>query len=148
MNINPTDCTNYFKGLLVLACREKPISYKERNHLINTGRTLGLSDEVITSYLGEAINNKNTSEEIPCFSSHEIAELFLKDGIKLSFADNMLSLGQIDCLIKFAVKNKLSKQWFFIELENFLDNYQSVNEGELELQRRVSGLNSRVSFAQ
>ena len=137
MTINPLDTSNYFRGLLILAGREKQITQNERSSLKKIGDLLGFNHTFIDTAINDFVNNKYVKAEIPQFSSTDIAELFLKDGIKLAFANDILKIQQIDWLMSFAIVNKLSKQWFFIELENYLDNHYSNQEVAFELQKYV-----------
>lgn len=137
MTINPLDTSNYFKGLLILAGREKQITQDERSSLKKIGDLLGFNHAFIDAAINDFVNNKYIKSEIPQFSCTDIAELFLKDGIKLAFTNNILSVYQIDWLMTFAIENKLSKQWFFIELENYLDNHNSGQEIDFEVQKHM-----------
>ena len=137
MTINPLDCSNYFKGLLILVGRKKTITNNEKVLLKKIGELLGFNHSYIDSSMDDFTQNKFVVEEIPSFSNWEIAELFLKDGIKLAFANKMLTVKQIEWLMAVAIKNNLSKQWFFIELENYLDNYEFNYETEFELQKYI-----------
>ena len=146
MTINPLDTSNYFKGLLILAGREKHITENERTSLKKIGSILGFNNAFIEAAISDFINNEFIKAEVPQFSSFEIAESFLKDGIKLAFTNNILNVHQIDWLMEFAVENKLSKQWFFIELENYLDKYNSGREADFELQRYIVHTNENNAY--
>ena len=137
MTINSLDTSNYFRGLLTLAGREKQITQNEKRSLKKIGSILGFNHYFIDAAINDFTNNKHIKADIPQFSCTEIAELFLKDGIRLAFTNNILSVQQIDWLMSFAVKNKLSRQWFFIELENYLDNHYSNQDVDFELQKYV-----------
>ena len=146
MTINPLDTSNYFKGLLILAGREKHITENERTSLKKIGSILGFNHAFIEAAISDFISNEFIKAEIPQFSSPEIAESFLKDGIKLAFTNNILNVHQIDWLMEFAVENKLSKQWFFIELENYLDKYNSGREVDFELQKYMMHTNRNNAY--
>ena len=137
MTINPLDTSNYFRGLLMLAGSEKQITQDEKILLKKIGGVLGFNHSFMEVSINDFENNKHIKADTPRFSDPEIAELFLKDGIKLAFTNNILSVHQIDWLMTFAVENRLSKQWFFIELENYLDSHNSSREIEFELPKHV-----------
>jgi hypothetical protein len=147
MRINPLDTSNYFRGLLVLVTREKQITNKERTLLKKIGCFLGFNKAFIDSAIDDFINNKYANTEVPLFSNCEVAELFIKDGITLAFANNILSLRQIEWLVEIALTNKLSKQWFFIELENYLENFNSDLEEEFELQKHLVPSYAETAYA-
>lgn len=146
MTINPLDTSNYFRGLLILAGREKHITENERTSLKKIGSILGFNHAFIEAAISDFINNEFIKAEVPQFSSFEIAESFLKDGIKLAFTNNILNVHQIDWLMEFAVENKLSKQWFFIELENYLDKHNSGWAVDFELQKYIVHTNGNSVY--
>jgi hypothetical protein len=133
MRINPLDTSNYFRGLLVLVSREKQINQREKILLKKIGRILGFNQDFIDSAIDDFLNNKYVKTEVPLFSSCAAAELFLKDGIKLAFANDTLTLKQVEWLMAIAIRNRISKQWLFIELENYLENFSSGYNEEFEL---------------
>jgi hypothetical protein len=133
MRINPLDTSNYFRGLLVLVSREKQINQKERTLLKKIGRILGFNQNFIDSAIDDLSNNKYVKTEVPLFSNCEVVELFLKDGIKLAFANDTLTIKQIEWLMAIAIRNRISKQWFFIELENYIENCSTEYNEEFEL---------------
>jgi hypothetical protein len=135
MRIHPLDTSNYFRGLLVLVSREKQINQRERTLLKKMGRFLGFNQDFIDSAIDDFINNKYVKTEVPLFSNCAVVELFLKDGIKLAFANDTLTIKQIEWLMAIAITNKISKQWFFIELENYIENCSAEYNEEFELQK-------------
>ena len=137
MRINPLDTSNYFRGLLVLISREKQINQRQRTLLKKIGRFLGFNHDFIDSAINDLVNNKYVKTEVPLFSNCAVVELFLKDGIKLAFINDTLTLKQIEWLMAIAIRNRISKQWFFIELENYLDNFSSGYNEEFELPKHV-----------
>ena len=146
MTVNPLDTSNYFRGLLILACSEKPITNNEKISLKKIGSILGFNHSFVEASIDDFVNNKHIKPDVPQFSCTEIAELFLKDGIKLAFTNNILSVHQIDWLIAFAIENKLSKQWFFIELENYLDNHEGSQETDFEFPRYIVHTYGEASY--
>jgi hypothetical protein len=147
MPINSSDTSNYFKGMLILISRKKQITHKERTLLMDIAHLLGFNKAYIDSAIDDFMNNKNIKTEIPLFSNWEVAELFLKDGIKLAFTDKTLTVEQIEWLMAVAIKNTLSKQWFFIELENYLDNYEFNYNTEFELQKHMYRTYKKRAYA-
>jgi hypothetical protein len=135
MIINPIDRSNYFKGLLVLAGQDKEITKNKKVSLKKIAATLGFDLDFADNAIDNFFMNKYIIEDPPLFSHNEITEIFIKDGIRLAFTDEVLNLHQIEWLTATALKNKLSKQWLFIELENFLDNHGSSVEMNFEIQK-------------
>jgi hypothetical protein len=146
MRINPLDTSNYFRGLLVLVSREKQINQRERTLLKKIGRFLGFNQDFMDSAIDDLIKNKYVKTEAPLFSNCEVAELFLKDGIKLAFANDTLTIKQIEWLITIAIRNRISKQWFFIELENYIENCSTEYDEEFELPKHIVPSNAEAVY--
>lgn len=143
---NSSDAANYFKGLIFLVCQEKVVSQNEMMLLRKVGTSLGFNNSFIEKTVDELLQNNSQLREPPIFSNCSTAEIFLKDGIKLAFADKVLSLRQIEWLMATALKNKLSRQWVFIELENILEFDNVDFNGDFECQKNTAGLQRNDSF--
>ncbi len=124
MIINPLDRSSYFKGLLVLIGIDKNITKDESNLIKKIGNILGFDHEFVDNALLNFFDNKYIIGEPPLFSNCNLAEIFIKDGIKTVLVNNVLNLDQLNWLSVTALKNNISKQWLFIELENLIENYK------------------------
>jgi hypothetical protein len=145
MFINPMDKSNYFRGLLVLIGKDKDISQNESDLIKKLGNILGFNHEFVNSAIKDILKNKYVIEEPPLFSSYNLAEIFLKDGIKAALVNSVLNLDQVKWLQATAVKNNLSIQWLFIELENHLEN-GTPPEKNFEIQKYLNHLYNDSSF--
>ncbi len=134
MIINPIDKSNYFKGLLVLAGIDKNINRDESYLIKRIGHILGFNNEFVDCAINSFFDNKFIIEDPPQFSNYNLAEIFIKDGIKTVLVNNVLNLDQLNWLSVTALKNNISKQWLFIELENLIENYKPGSELILEIQ--------------
>ena len=134
MIINPIDKSNYFKGLLVLVGIDKNINRDESNLIKRIGHILGFNEEFVNSAINSFFDNKFIVEDPPEFSNYNLAEIFIRDGIKTVLVNNVLNLDQLNWLSVTALKNNISKQWLFIELESLIENYKPGSELILEIQ--------------
>ena len=101
----------------------------------NIGSLLGFNRDFVQSALNELIENKYLVVEPPKFSHVLFAEAFLKDGIKMALSDNDLQLNEFKWLWTIASLNNLSKQWLYMELEDFLDHMENLSKGSFEIQK-------------
>lgn len=136
MELNLIDKSNYFKGLLILIRKKKAVTESTRRTVKRIAAVLDFNQDFVDSSIKNLLVNKNIVEEPPKFSDYRLAESFIKDGMRLAFSDGILNLFQIQWLASTAEKNNLSKQWFFMELEDFFDQYESNSETTFEIQKR------------
>lgn len=136
MELNLIDKSNYFKGLLILIRKKKVVTESTRRTVKRIAAVLDFNQDFVDSSIKNLLVNKNIVEEPPKFSDCRLAESFIKDGMRLAFSDGILNLFQIQWLASTAEKNNLSKQWFFMELEDFFDQYESNSETTFEIQKR------------
>lgn len=122
MEMSFQERSNYFKGMLLLMCREEPIDEKGKNRLRRLAKILGFEPQFCEYVMKHFLDNTFIIKEPPRFSNKEIAKIFIRDGIKISFADNILHTHEIELLHKVAIENHLSNKWFARELYGFLDS--------------------------
>ena len=147
MFINPQDRSNFFKGLLILVGKEKNITQNECSMLKKIAKSLGFNYEFADKAIKNFLGNKYVTYEPPVFSDYNFAEIFIRDGMKIALSDKILNVDQIEWLSKTALKNNLSKQWVFIELESMLENFNSKTETHFEIQKYVGPIYNNSSFA-
>ncbi len=147
MIIDPIDKSNYFKGLLVLVGKDKEINRHESDLIKKIGNILGFNHDFVGKAIKNYFNNKYIIEEPPLFSNYNFAEIFIKDGIRMALINNVINLDQIKWLETAAVKNNLSKQWLFIELESLLEMNNSGLDFYFEIQKYLNHLYDDSSFA-
>ncbi len=143
---NALDRSNYFKGLLVLVGKDKDITQNESEIIKKIGNILGFNHDFVDTAIKNFFKNKYIIEEPPLFSNYNIAEIFLKDGIRVALINKVLNIDQIKWLTAAALKNKLSIQWLFIELENLLEDNNSGLETIFEIQKYLNHLYNDSSF--
>ena len=135
MTVNQIERSNYFRGLLFLIGNDGKIQSDKKEILDALASVLGFNQDYVEQELNDFIGNLYIAETPPKFSNHILAETFLKDGIRIAFEDKALHISELKWLVTFSAENYLSKQWFFVELENFLDNYDSYSTSSFEIQK-------------
>lgn len=137
MTLNQIDRSNYFRGLLFLISIDGKEINKNKKLLYSLASVLGFNHYFIDQEIKDFIETNEVNITPPKFSNHILAEAFLKDGIKIAFIDKALHISELNWLVTFTQINQLSKQWFFLELENFLENYESNESIHFELQNYI-----------
>ena len=135
MNNNYLDRSNYVKGLLLMIGKDKKITDEERDFLHRAAEMLSFNKKFIESAVNELFENKYLGNEPPVFSQKQYAEAFLRDAIKLAFADNDLSSKEFDWLQSTAAANGLTNEWLKNELAYYLSGKYSQESQELEIKK-------------
>jgi hypothetical protein len=138
MTINQIDRSNYFKGLLILIGTNRKITENERLIITDVAQILGFGHNFVDTAIDELFGNQYIIAEPPRFSNHILAEIFIRDGMRIAFANKVLHLYELQWLARFAVNNNFSKQWFFIELEQYLDKSNQTQENSFEIQKYIN----------
>jgi hypothetical protein len=137
MDITEMDKSNYLKGFLILIGNAGSINESNKNLIRNVASILEYNHYFVEHSINELSENNNQVQDLPKFSSHSFAEIFIRDSMRLTFNNNILNLDAIRWLLKVIQINNLSRQWFYLELENFLDNYNSDKNCSFEIQKHV-----------
>ncbi|HET55143.1 MAG TPA: hypothetical protein ENN33_07985 [Ignavibacteria bacterium] len=136
MKFNLFDKSNYFRGLLIVIRKNKTVTESASRTVKRIAAVLDFNQDFVDVSLKNLLVNEYIVEEPPKFSDCLIAEIFIKDAINLALSDGILSLLQIQWLMNTAQKNNLSKQWVFVEFEDFINSYISNLEMPFEIQKR------------
>ncbi len=127
MNLTHQDKSNYLKGLLILIGKDKVIAEQERMLLSEMSYTLGFDPKFCNDAIGELLENEYIIEEPPAFSNKKIAEAFIKDGIKIAFADKELHLYELNWLNAVSDKNGIDPDRGLKEFEYFKSLHTKKN---------------------
>jgi len=134
MNIPVIDSSNYLKGLLLLIRKDKKITEPENIIIQRVGKALGFEKTFIEEAINEIINNKYISNEPPVFSSLELAEKFIKDGLILAASDKEIHPLEEEWLLAVAGANQIESSWYFKEKKSLLQmKYETIHLGADEL---------------
>ena len=120
MKIPVIDGSNYFKGMLLLVRKDNKISEPEHVIITRIGKALGFDKNFIEEAINEIIGNKYISEEPPVFSSRELGEKFIKDGLILAASDKQIHPQEEEWLLTVAAVNKIESSWYFNEKKTLM----------------------------
>jgi len=126
-NLNVLDRSNYFKGLLILAIKDNVIVEQEEKLLMDVGSKLGFEKKFCHNAIQQSLGNEYLVQTPPVFSSKNIAELFLLDGLKLAVSDNNLNPYELQWLNSVAATNGVDKSWLSKKLEDYINSGEERN---------------------
>lgn len=132
MNISVFDSSNYLKGLLLLIKKDKKVSREERKLMTHIGKTLGFEKKFIENAISEILDNRYINQTPPVFSTKEIAEKFLKDGLVIAAADSEIHPKEEEWLCSVASRNNIEEEWLFNEKNNILLNERHTDRLEVD----------------
>lgn len=112
------DKSNYLKGLLVLAKQDKVLEPQEKHVIRDIARSIGFGEDFYEEALRGLMVNKYITEDPIVFSSREVAEAFIKDGLQLASADNRIDAKEMQWLEKTAAANNINSENLQVLVEN------------------------------
>jgi hypothetical protein len=121
MKISVIDASNYFKGLLLLIGKDRRITEAEAKLVKRIGISLGFEKEFCENAIHDILVNNYIADEPPVFSSKELAEKFIKDGLVVAASDNEMHSAEIEWLKTTAKKNGIETRWVLHEKDNLLN---------------------------
>jgi len=125
MNIPLIDRSNYLKGLFITAKLDRQLTEKEKEILKKISDKLGFAKDFYDETIRGLLSNKYIVEDPIIFSNKTIAESFIRDAVKLVYADGMVSNIEIDWLKETASANRIN--------EDFIKNEIKLNENSPKL---------------
>lgn len=111
MHIPQLDRSNYLKGLLITARKDKNLTDSERNMIKKLSDRLGFSSDFFEETISSLLENKYITEEPIIFSDQNIAKSFLEDGLKLALSDGNITENEIGWLKETAAANGILTEW-------------------------------------
>jgi hypothetical protein len=117
MTPNIKDKSDFIKGLLVLAKKDRNLTNEEKSILKDVGNKLGFASEFIDESLFHLLQNPNISEEPVKFSDVDIARTFLQEGLKLAYCDTEDPSVELKWLNEVAKVNNIDIKWFEEEID-------------------------------
>lgn len=112
MNIPVIDKSNYLKGLLIIARKNKILAEAEKKIIRGIANKLGFASDFYEETLRSLIANKYISDEPIYFSDPKIAKSFVIDGLKLAYSDKLVTDEEIEWLRNTAMINEINSSWF------------------------------------
>jgi hypothetical protein len=111
LNIPQIDRSNYLKGLLITARKDKQLNDNEIAIIKELSKRLGFSSDFFEETISNLLENKYITEEPIRFSSQDIAKSFIEDGLKLALSDNTIGNEELLWLMDIAKENSIEKKW-------------------------------------
>jgi hypothetical protein len=115
MSLPLLDRSNYYKGLLVLARKDRTIDPRERELMIRVGRMLDFDKRFCEAAIDDLLRNPHITDEPIVFPTQEIAECFLRDGLRLAIVDEEIHPEELAWLKTVARVNGLTTEWLDAE---------------------------------
>ena len=128
MRLSELDRSNYFRAMLLLSGKDRKISKSEQNFIDTLGEKLGFEKSFTKSAVNTFFSNEHIPNEPPRFSNREIAESFIRDGIKLIIEDPKINQDEVDWISNVARVNGINENWIFdlIEKERLSQVYENA----------------------
>ena len=133
MALNLMDRSLYFKGLLILSRIDKNVAHQENEILKNVGESLGFNKEFCESTINDVIENKHLKDEPFKFSNKQIANMFLRDAIKLAFCDSNLDEKEYDWIVECAKLNAISENKIKDKITAFINSVDDEDKKQLDV---------------
>jgi uncharacterized tellurite resistance protein B-like protein len=123
MEMPQIDRSNYLKGLLITAKKDKQLTESEKKILKNISYKLGFSSDFYNEITENLLSNEYITEEPIKFSEKKIAQSFIEDGLKLALSDRELSDSELSWLMNTANVNDIEKKWVIEKSKELKKNY-------------------------
>jgi hypothetical protein len=117
MTIPLVERGNYYRGLLVLIRRDRIISIRERELMIQLGRKLDFDTRFCEAAINDLLKNPHIKDKAMKFSDRTTAKSFLHDAILLAQVDGELHQKELDWLKAVADENGLKESWLLAEIQ-------------------------------
>ncbi|MDM7925537.1 MAG: hypothetical protein QUS35_05925 [bacterium] len=132
MEITLKDRALYFKGLLLLVCRDGVILDSEKEMLMAVGRSFDYEREFVETTIRDALVNPYLRDDPPVFSNAAVAESFIRDGLRLSRADGIPDESETVWLKSVAERNGLDRERFSEILNGLTESGPDENPYSLD----------------
>lgn len=133
MEIPIQDKSNYLKGLLIVAKKDKQLADSEKRIIRSIGEKLGFAPDFYEDVLKDLLSNEYIIEDPIKFSNIKIAKSFVDDGIKLAYSDNKVSDVEIKWLFETAKHNNIEDKWLNEKIEHYKNSSASFSMSDFAL---------------
>ena len=137
MVMSPLDRLNYFKGILLLAREQRRDNKLEQDDIRKIATILRFDSLFYDFTLNGVINSLQLMGEPLLFSSEQMAEIFVKDSLKIAADKGFLIPKVVHWLLQVVIHNKLNSEWFFEEIFVLLKPAGNIKGSSLEIERYV-----------
>ena len=111
MKIPLVDKSSYLKGLFITARLDKQLNEKEKEILKKISDKLGFAPDFFDETIRGLLSNKYIVDDPIVFTDNNVAKSFIKDAVKLAFADGEVSNSEIEWIKKTANINSLDDEF-------------------------------------
>ncbi len=132
MEITLLDRSNYYRGLLLLARKDRKITEVESQLMMRIGTTLGFDKEFCENAIREVLENEHIDTTPPTFSTREVAQTFIKDGLVVATTGAELHPAEEEWLHATARANGIDDEWFHATRETTQAHSTSPNVLEVD----------------
>jgi hypothetical protein len=115
------DRSNYYRGLLVLTGKDRIVDLRERELMLRFGQLLDFDLRFCIAAIDDLLENKHITDEPVTFSNREIAQCFVRDGIRLICVDREIHSKEMNWLKEVAKANGLTEEWLDAEVRRYRD---------------------------
>lgn len=133
MELTLIDKSSYLKGLLIVAKKDKQLTEPEKKIIRDIAVRLGFATDFYEDTLRSLLANKYILENPVKFSQRKISESFIIDGLKLAFADNMVSDVELEWLKLTALENGIEESWYEEKLKKYKESSSFLHSSEFAL---------------
>jgi tellurite resistance protein len=138
MKMTVFDRSECFRAFLLLIGQDGVITQEERSLLLEIGKVLDFERRFSETAIDDLLENRYISTEPPLFSHYEFAAAFLKDAIRIAFADKDVHDKELVWLESIAKRNSLKAGWVSDEIELYRRS-NSARSTKFEISRCVTG---------
>ncbi len=118
------DKSKYLRGLLILLKKGNSISEEEREFIREVGNILNFDRTFVDLSIVNVFENEYLLESPPQFNDKNLAEYFIKDGIKLSVTNHNTNKKEVEFLKKTAQVNHVPAAMF----KKYLDTINHIKD--------------------
>jgi hypothetical protein len=136
MKVSLADHGLYYRGLLVLVRRDRKIDEAERDMLMRVGKALGFEETFCAQAIREILENEYIPDEPPHFDNQELARCFLRDGIRLAWADRNIDGSELSFLKSVGALHGIDEPW----LEQAIEQITREEQDPLHVKLEAEGL--------
>lgn len=125
-----------FRAFLLLIGQDHEITSEERTLLLSIGKKLDFEHRFCKTAIDDLLENRFISSDPPVFSKKDLAESFLRDCLRIAYADHQLHPTELDWLERIAQRNGLAIDWLGREIAVLQKGRQPISLNEtLEIEK-------------
>lgn len=115
LKVSQLDRSCYFRGLLVLAGKDRLVDPRERALMLQFGDLLDFDKRFCEAAIDDLLENRHINSDAVVFADRGIAECFLRDALRLAHVDENLHRQELAWLEAVACANGLTEEWIHAE---------------------------------